>query len=110
MMWQCQSNDSGVTWEPAVRTSFPGYTQAMVRLKSGPIIVAKRFPNLSVNISRDDGLNWGEDAVIDYPPWANGCMLEVEPDVVLCVYLNPPGPLLAQRFRVTDEKLIPLDD
>ncbi len=112
MMWQCTSFDSGKTWEPAVRTTFPGYAQAMVRTASGAILVCKRFPLLSMNISRDGGLNWDEGTVVDYPQWANGLMIEVEPDVVLCVYQNAElsQPLLAQRIRVLSDRIEPIVD
>ena len=109
-MWQCWSHDAGRTWDAAVRTTFPGYAQAMLRTRSGAIVVAHRNPNHSVNVSRDDGLNWDAGTVIDYPAWAMGCMIEVEPDVVLITYMNDTrdAPLLAQRFRVTAERIEPL--
>jgi len=83
----------------------------MLRLKSGPILAAKRFPNYSVNVSRDEGVNWDEGTVVDYRIQGMGSMVEVEPDVVLCIYMNAsyPQPLLFQRFRVTDQKLIPAE-
>ncbi len=106
-MWQCWSYDAGETWDAASRTTFPGYAQSMLRLESGPIICAHRFPLYSVNVSRDDGVNWDEGTIIDYPAWAMGCLLEVEPDVVLCIYLSTQleSPLRAQRFHVTADGL-----
>ncbi len=110
MMWQCWSHDSGATWEPAVRTPFPGYAQTMMRLESGAILVAKRFPNHSINVSHDGGLNWDQGTIVDYPAWAMGLMVEVEPNVVLCTYHNAELelPLLAQRFEVTREGIYPV--
>ena len=104
-MWQCWSYDAGKTWDAASRTTFPGYAQSILRLKSGAILCAHRFPQYTVNISYDDGLNWDDGTIIDYPAWAQGCMIEVEPDVVLCTYQNfqRVWPLLAQLFRVTPE-------
>ena len=111
MMWQCWSDDGGATWDAAVRTTFPGYAQSMVRTSSGAILCAHRFPQYSVNVSYDDGLNWDAGTVIDYPSWAMGCMVEVEPDVVLCTYMNSTrdAPLLAQLLRVTDEGIYPIE-
>ena len=118
MMWQCWSDDAGATWDAAVRTTFPGYAQSTIRTTSRAIVVAHRYPQYSVNVSRDDGLNWDEGTVIDYPSWAMGCMVEVEPDVVLCTYMNAASgdiglfskqPLLAQIFRVTPDGIVPLD-
>jgi hypothetical protein len=112
MMWQCWSYDSGATWQPAVRAPFPGYAQSMLRLESGPILVAKRFPLLSINVSYDDGVNWDKGTVVDYPTQANGFMVEVEPNVVLCAYQDKSSrgqPLLAQRIRVTPEGVFPVD-
>ncbi len=109
-MWQCWSYDAGKTWDAASRTTFPGYAQSMIRTASGAIVVGHRNPNYSVNVSRDDGVNWDAGTVIDYPAWAMGCMIEVEPNVVLATYMNSgrDQPLLAQRFRVTADRIEPL--
>ncbi len=109
MMWQCWSYDGGATWDAAARATFPGYAQSMTRTSSGAILCAHRFPLYSVNVSRDDGLNWDAGTVIDYPAWAMGRMLEVEPDVVLAAYMNAERklPLLLQRIRVTPQGLQP---
>ncbi len=87
-MWQLWSEDAGANWDAAARTTFPGYAQSMARTQAGVIAVAHRFPQYSVNLSRDDGLNWDEGTVIDYPAWAMGCLLEVEPNVLLATYMN----------------------
>jgi hypothetical protein len=104
-MWQCWSYDSGATWDSAVRATFPGYAQAMLRTASGDILCSHRYPQHSLNISRDNGLNWDVGTIIDYPAWAMGCLVEVEPDVVLCTYMNYDRhrPLLAQLIRITLE-------
>jgi hypothetical protein len=113
MMWQGWSDDAGRTWDSAVRTTFAGYAQSIVRLRSGAILVAKRFPHYAVNVSRDNGLNWDEGTVIDYPVWGMGCAVEVEPDVVLLTYMDGDGgshtlPLLAQLVRVTPTGILPV--
>ena len=112
MMWQCWSHDSGKTWDAATRTTFPGYAQSMVRTSSGAILVAHRYPHYSINVSYDDGLNWDAGTVIDYAGWAMGRMIEVEPDLVLCVYMTGndarKGPLLAQLIRVTPNGIYPV--
>jgi hypothetical protein len=109
-MWQCWSPWSGATWDAAARTTFPGYAQSLVRTHSGAILCAHRYPHYAVNVSRDDGLNWDDGTVIDYPVWAMGCLVEVEPDVVLCAYMNASRkePLLAQLIQVTPTRLIPV--
>ncbi len=110
-MWQCWSYDAGATWDAARRATFPGYAQSMVRTKSGAILCAHRYPQYSINVSYDNGLNWDAGTIIDTPSWAMGCITEVEPDVVLCLYMNEPQelPLRAQRIRVTPEGLVPAD-
>ena len=112
LMWQCWSDDSGDNWDAASRTTFPGHAQFMIRLDSGAILCAHRFPNLSINISRDDGLNWDEGAIVADELWAMGCMIEIEPDLVLCVYmenlLSDDANLLAQFFRVTPDTIVPV--
>jgi hypothetical protein len=109
-MWQCWSENSGETWDAASRTTFPGYAQSMIRLQSGVIVCGHRGPHYSINLSRDGGLNWDAGTVIDYRVWGMGCLVEVEPDTLLCTYMgnSPTDPLLAQRIRVTPEGLVPL--
>jgi hypothetical protein len=109
-MWQCWSDDAGAAWDGAARTTFPGYAQSMVRLKSGVIAVTHRYPHYSIHLSRDNGLNWDEGTTIDYPFWAMGCTVEVEPNVLLCTYMNAERnmPLLAQLVRVTPEGVEPV--
>lgn len=109
-MWQCWSNDGGATWDAASRATFPGYAQSMARTQSGAIVCAHRYPQYSINVSRDAGLNWDAGTVIDYPAWAMGCIVEVEPDVLLCTYMNcdRDKPLLAQLVRVTPERVEPV--
>ncbi|MBN2309104.1 MAG: exo-alpha-sialidase [Candidatus Hydrogenedentes bacterium] len=109
-MWQCWSHDGGATWDAAVRATFPGYAESMTRTTSGAIVCAHRYPLYSVNVSRDGGLNWDAGTVIDYPVWAMGTMVEVEPDVVFCTYMNAEQslPLLAQRVRVTPTRIEPI--
>ena len=83
----------------------------MVRTQSGAIVCAHRYPQYSVNTSYDNGLNWDDGTVIDYPIWAMGSLTEVEPDVLLCTYMNAQRnlPLLAQRFRATPAGIQPID-
>ena len=119
-MWQCWSYDSGATWDAAARTTFPGYAQSIIRTASGVILCGHRFPGYSINISRDGGMNWDEGTLIDYPAWAMGCMIEVEPDVLFVTYMNSSygdvaklqkveaSPLRAQRIRITANGIVPL--
>ena len=109
-MWQCWSFDAGKTWDAASRTTFPGYAQSMIRTASGAIVCGHRNPNYSVNVSHDNGVNWDAGTVIDYPAWAMGCMVEVEPNVVLVTYMNSgrDSPLLGQLIRVTPEGIVPI--
>lgn len=109
-MWQCWSHDGGATWDAAVRATFPGYAQSMTHTASGAILCAHRYPLYSVNVSRDGGIHWDAGTVIDYPAWAMGCIVEIEPNVVLCAYMNSQRnqPLLAQLIHVTSEGLRPV--
>lgn len=119
-MWQSWSYDGGLTWDAAARTSFPGYACSMTQTTSGAIVIAHRFPGYSVNVSRDGGRNWDAGTIIDWPAWGQGALIEVEPDVLLVTYMNTDlgdwhnlakvdkAPLLAQRFRVTKDTIVPL--
>lgn len=75
------------------------------------IACAHRFPLYSINTSLDDGVNWDEGTVIDYPVWAMGAMLEVEPDVMLVIYRAAmrDQPLRAQLIEIkrTDPRILP---
>jgi ABC-type hemin transport system substrate-binding protein len=92
----------------------------MTRTSSGAIVLAHRFPGYSVNISRDGGRNWDAGTIIDWQPWGQGALIEVEPDVLLVTYMNTDlgdwhnlvktdiSPLLSQRFRITQDRIVPL--
>jgi len=108
-MWETFSDDGGRTWASARRGAFPGYAPCMTRTSSGALLVAHRFPGHSINISRDNGLTWDQGTTVDFPVWAMGAMMEVEPEVVLFVYMDANREFLrAQRMRITAEGLEPL--
>ena len=119
-MWQSWSHDGGATWDSAARTSFPGYACSMTQTANGAIVIAHRFPGYSVNVSRDGGRNWDAGTIIDWPAWGQGALIEVEPNVLLVTYMNTDrgdwhnlakveaSPLLSQRFRVTEDSIVPL--
>ncbi len=115
-MWQCLSYDGGATWDTAARTTFPGYAQSLLRTSSGAIVCAHRYPGYAINVSRDNGLNWDQGTVIDWPTWAMGNIIEVEPDVLLVTYMNSDlgdvanlqkFPLLMQRVEITNDGIRP---
>ena len=117
-MWQVQSNDGGQTWEPAAFGAFPGYCIpkgrsdlfTLTSTVSGALVAVHRFPYLGANVSYDGGITWDAGTIIDYPLWANHKALEVEPDVVLVVYMGhivEPGQADNRilRLRVTKHRL-----
>ncbi|HUT75109.1 MAG TPA: sialidase family protein [Armatimonadota bacterium] len=108
-MWETHSDDGGQTWSSARRAPFPGYAACMTRTKSGAALVAHRFPGHTIHLSHDGGRTWDEGTTVDFPVWAMGALLEVEPEVVLFVYMDAkPERLRAQRIRVTAQGLEPL--
>jgi hypothetical protein len=108
-MWETSSADGGKSWTPCVRGPFPGYApSAMVRTRSKAAMIPVRFPGLTLHTTRDDGMTWDEGTYIDTSIWAMGSMCEVEPDVVLFIYMDSwQGPLRAQLLRVTPRGLQP---
>ena len=107
-MWETWSSDGGITWTSARRGPFPGYAPCMGRTTSGVLLVAHRFPNHSINVSHDNGVTWDAGTTVDFPVWAMGALLEVEPEVMLFVYMDANREFLrAQRIRVTPEGLQP---
>ena len=112
-MWETWSEDQGKTWSPCVRGPFPGWApSAPVKTKSGVVLFPTRFPGVTLHHTRDDGMTWddgGGGTYIDTSIWAMGGLLEVEPDVVLFVYMDSwMSKLRAQFVRVTDKGLEPV--
>ena len=112
-MWETWSADQGQTWTPCVRGPFPGWApSAPVKTKSGVVLFPTRFPGVTLHHTRDDGMTWDDGAggtYIDTSIWAMGGLLEVEPNVVLFVYMDSwMSKLRAQFVRVTDKGLEPV--
>jgi hypothetical protein len=112
-MWETWSGDQGKTWSPCVRGPFPGYApSAPVKTASGVALFPTRFPGLTLHHTRDDGMTWDEGGggtYIDTSIWAMGALLEVEPDVVLFIYMNnDESQLRGQFIRVTAKGLEPV--
>ena len=111
LMWETWSADGGRTWTPQARGPFAMYAScsAMCTTSSGYLVIAGRFPALAVQVSRDHGMTW-QCYQVDTGIWANGAMIEVEPDVALWAYggNNQPEELRGQLFRVTADNLEPI--
>ncbi len=109
-MWHIQSNDGGQTWEPAACAAFPGYCISLTGTAIGALLAVVRTPYLTAHVSRDGGKNWDKGTILDYAAWANHSSVEVEPGVVLVIYmgdLNEPGRADTRvlRLRVQREGL-----
>jgi hypothetical protein len=109
-MWEVHSQDGGRTWQPAAGGRFPGYCITLTATRSGALIAIHRFPYLSANVSYDGGRNWDAGTILDYAAWANHQAVEVEPDVVLVVYMGHivekgQPDTRALRLRVTGQGL-----
>jgi hypothetical protein len=110
-MWEAWSHDMGRSWEPVVFGPFAGSAPSnLLRTSSGAILMAHRFPDLTVNVSMDEGRTWDEGTIIDTGLWAMGCMVEVRPDIVLFVYCDSFEDMMrAQYIKVTDDGLQTVD-
>lgn len=113
-MWQVRSIDGGRTWDPASFAPFPGYCSSLTSTKSGALVAIHRFPYLGANLSWDGGATWDQGTILDYVYWSNHQALEVEPDVVLVLYMGhivDPGQAdnRVLRLRVTENGLV-IDD
>jgi hypothetical protein len=110
-MWVTESKDSGQSWGPTTFGPFPGYAANAYGLSAGAILVSHRLPDLAINTSYDDGLNWDQGTIVGTDIWAQGDMVEVAPDVVLFVYMDTrQGFLRGQFIRVTPHGLEPVID
>ena len=110
VMWQSRSRDGGQTWEPAAYGPFPGYQVGATQTASGAMVFCVRFPCITVYVSHDGGVTW-HGTMIDYAAQGPdpGCILEVEPDVIMITYnlVVAPRRVRAQRLRVTRDGVEP---
>ncbi len=108
-MWETRSTDDGNTWSSWARSAVPGWASAMVCTKSDALLLGHRMPGNCVHLSRDGGLNWDQGTRIETSLWSQGVMIEVEPDLVLYVYMdNWESSLRGQFMRVTQNGLEPV--
>ena len=88
LMWRIESRDGGVTWEPASYAPFTGYCISLTHTSTGALLAVTRYPHLCAHVSWDGGRNWDQGTILDYPQWANHSAVEVEPGVVLIIYMG----------------------
>ena len=110
-LWEVWSENNGESWGPATSGPFPAYNNAMLphASASGALLMGGRMPGLGLHVSHDSGMSW-KHYRIDPVIWAGGVMYEVEPDVVLWVYMgeyDPHPDARAQFIRVTPDGLEP---
>ncbi len=106
-MWEIWSSDSGQTWTPAMSGPFPCYGATALCTSSGAILVSGRMPGLGLYASHDHGMTW-QAYRIDVALWAMGQMIEVEPNLVLYVYMDSDeSHVRAQYLRITEDSVEP---
>ena len=111
-MWEVWSKDNAATWSPSTRGPFCAYATASPprATASGALVVAGRMPGLAAYVSHDDGITW-KGYRIGTDIWAMGSMIEVEPDLILYVYMDSSYKhARAQYLRVTADGLEPAPD
>ena len=109
-MWEVWSENNGESWGPTTRGPFPSYACATPghATASGALVVGGRMPGLGLHVSLDDGMTW-KSYRIGTDIWAMGDMYEVEPDVVLWVYMDSwYSELRAQFIRITPDGAEPV--
>jgi len=107
-VWETWSDNGGVSWGPTRRGAFPSYANTMLATSGGAILVAGRMPGLGLHVSLDGGLAW-KHYQIGTDIWAMGGMYEVEPDIVLFVYMDSHNTLLrAQFIELTSDGVRPV--
>ena len=78
---------------------------------SGVLLVSGRMPGLGLYVSRDSGMTWQAYRVDTAGLWAMGTMYEVEPDLVLYVYMDTyEGYMRGQYIRITPSSIEPVRD
>ena len=108
-MWESRSDNGAKSWGACVRGPLPGYACTMLphETASGAVVIGGRLPGLGLHCSFDDGKSW-QTWQADRSFWAMGTMYEVEPDLILWVYMdNRAGNARGQFIRVTKDGLEP---
>ena len=108
-MWECRSINGAKTWRASTRGPLPGYACTMLphETASGAVVIGGRLPGLGLHCSFDGGMAW-KTWQVDRSFWAMGTMYEVEPDLILWVYMdNRAGNARGQFIRVTKDGLEP---
>ncbi len=107
-MWEIWSENGGESWGPATSGPFPCYAATALATSSGVLLVSGRMPGLGLYASHDSGMTWQAYRVDTAGLWAMGTMYEVEPDLVLYVYMDTyEGYMRGQYIRVTDSGVEP---
>lgn len=112
-MWEGRSTTQGVSWEPLRRGPFPLYAcfNAILRLRSGGIVICGAFPAVSCQLSWNDGMSWSLFTIDVSGVNVQGSLIELgEDNEVLFVYggrspsagARPYG-LRSAKFRVSNE-------
>jgi len=112
-MWESWSDNNGESWGPLISGPFPSYNCGTLphATASGALLIGGRMPGLGLHASHDSGMSWKHYRA-DTVAWAGGVMYEVEPDVVLWVYMGERGAnpdARAQFLRVTPDGLEPVE-
>ena len=73
---------------PSTRGPFPLYAcyDATITTSSGALLICGRYPALTCQLSFDSGMTWQGWTIDVSGIWAQGTMVELEPDVVLFTY------------------------
>lgn len=107
-MWEIWSENGGESWGPATSGPFPCYAATALATSSGVLLVSGRMPGLGLYVSRDSGMTWQTYRIDTAGLWAMGAMYEVEPDLVLYVYMDTyEGYMRGQYIRITPSGVEP---
>jgi len=103
-MWEIWSDNGGKSWGPATSGPFPCYAATALATSSGVLLVSGRMPGLGLYVSHDSGMTWKAYRVDTAGLWAMGQMYELEPDLVLYVYMDLyASDMRAQFIRITPD-------
>ena len=110
-MWESWAlrGSKGAAFGPATRGPFPLYAcfDASITTTSGALLICGRFPAISCQLSLDSGMTWKMWTIDVSGMWAQGTMIELEPDLVMFTYGargqgggKPPWTLRHTKLRV----------
>ncbi len=97
------SADKGLTWSVSTPIGFPGHCPYLHRAPDNTLLLAHRVPQTSLHFSRDEGVTWSENVLVDDFIGAYPSMVTLKDGGILIVYYEegPDSNIRARKFKTS---------